>query len=96
MMTRYGLALMICGVVAAGRLVRGANGFCGEIGHMVVDPSGPRCPCGGHGIRIENHKALVNAAKVYARVSPGFIRTASLKELWDVVLAAIEKGALDK
>jgi glucokinase len=37
------------GVVAAGRLVRGANGFCGEIGHMVVDPSGPRCPCGGHG-----------------------------------------------
>jgi len=37
------------GVVAGGRLVRGANGFCGEIGHMVVDPDGPPCPCGGHG-----------------------------------------------
>lgn len=37
------------GIVAGGRLVRGANGFCGEIGHMVVDPDGPPCPCGGHG-----------------------------------------------
>ena len=37
------------GVVAGGRLVRGANGFTGEIGHMVVDPGGPPCPCGRRG-----------------------------------------------
>ena len=37
------------GVVAGGRLVRGANGFTGEIGHMVVDPTGPPCPCGRRG-----------------------------------------------
>ena len=37
------------GVVAGGRLVRGANGFAGEIGHMVVDPDGPPCPCGRRG-----------------------------------------------
>jgi glucokinase len=37
------------GVVANGRLVRGGAGFAGEIGHMVVDPSGPRCPCGKRG-----------------------------------------------
>ena len=37
------------GVVAGGRVVRGANGFAGEIGHMVVDPLGPRCPCGQRG-----------------------------------------------
>ena len=29
--------------------VRGANGFAGEAGHMVVDPRGPRCPCGRRG-----------------------------------------------
>ena len=37
------------GAVAHGALVRGANGFAGEFGHMVVDPSGPLCPCGRRG-----------------------------------------------
>jgi len=37
------------GIVAGGRLLRGANGFAGEIGHMVVDPDGPPCPCGQRG-----------------------------------------------
>ena len=37
------------GVVMGGRLQRGANGFAGEIGHMVVKPDGPACPCGRRG-----------------------------------------------
>jgi glucokinase len=37
------------GIVAAGRLLRGANGFAGEIGHMVVNPDGIACPCGRRG-----------------------------------------------
>ncbi len=37
------------GVVAGGALQRGTNGFAGEIGHMVVDPNGPPCPCGRRG-----------------------------------------------
>jgi glucokinase len=37
------------GIVTDGRVHRGANGFAGEVGHMVVDPSGPRCPCGQRG-----------------------------------------------
>jgi glucokinase len=37
------------GVVADGSLRRGVNGFAGEFGHMVVDPSGPPCPCGRRG-----------------------------------------------
>jgi glucokinase len=37
------------GCVADGRLVRGANGFAGEPGHMVVDPNGPPCVCGRRG-----------------------------------------------
>ena len=37
------------GVVCGGRVLRGAHGFAGEIGHMVVDPDGPPCPCGQRG-----------------------------------------------
>jgi glucokinase len=37
------------GVVSGGVLQRGANGFAGEPGHMVVDPAGPPCPCGRKG-----------------------------------------------
>ena len=37
------------GLVANGAVVRGRSGFAGEFGHMVVDPDGPRCPCGRRG-----------------------------------------------
>ncbi len=37
------------GLVSGGQLVMGANGFAGEIGHMVVDVNGPPCPCGKRG-----------------------------------------------
>jgi len=37
------------GLVTGGRVLAGAHGFAGEIGHMLVDPSGPPCPCGRRG-----------------------------------------------
>ncbi len=37
------------GVVLEGRLVRGAGGFGGELGHAPVRFDGPRCWCGGRG-----------------------------------------------
>jgi glucokinase len=37
------------GIVSRGDLLEGANRFAGEFGHMVVDPNGPRCPCGKRG-----------------------------------------------
>ena len=37
------------GLIVDGRIQTGAYGFAGEIGHMVVDPSGPPCPCGRRG-----------------------------------------------
>lgn len=37
------------GIIAGGEVVRGAHGFGGEAGHMVVDPVGPWCPCGRRG-----------------------------------------------
>ncbi|MFN8017282.1 MAG: ROK family transcriptional regulator [Acidimicrobiales bacterium] len=37
------------GVVLGGQLLRGVHGFAGELGHVVVDPSGPPCACGANG-----------------------------------------------
>lgn len=37
------------GQVLNGVVQRGVNGFAGEIGHMVVNPDGPRCTCGRKG-----------------------------------------------
>jgi glucokinase len=37
------------GLIVDGRVQVGGHGFAGEIGHMVVDPSGPPCPCGRRG-----------------------------------------------
>jgi predicted NBD/HSP70 family sugar kinase len=37
------------GVVRDGRLYAGVRGFAGELGHVVVDPDGPPCSCGGSG-----------------------------------------------
>ena len=37
------------GVVLDGRVVQGAGGTAGEIGHMLVDSNGPICRCGNRG-----------------------------------------------
>ncbi len=37
------------GIITGGDLLHGANGFAGEPGHMVMDPTGPPCPCGKRG-----------------------------------------------
>ena len=37
------------GIVMSGKLQRGANGFAGEIGHMVVQRDGDECVCGRRG-----------------------------------------------
>ncbi len=37
------------GILIDGKIYRGASGAAGEIGHMVVDDSGPQCGCGQNG-----------------------------------------------
>jgi glucokinase len=37
------------GIVMGGRIVRGAHGLAGEIGHVIVEPGGPPCGCGNRG-----------------------------------------------
>lgn len=40
---------LAAGIVVDGRLLRGARGAAGEIGHISVDPAGPPCVCGMRG-----------------------------------------------
>ena len=40
---------LAAGLVAGGRVRHGARGAAGEIGHVPVDPAGPRCACGQRG-----------------------------------------------
>ena len=37
------------GLVLAGKVVDGSTGNGGHVGHVVVEPAGPPCPCGGRG-----------------------------------------------
>ena len=37
------------GIISGDRLLRGASGFAGEIGHLPLDPRGRRCVCGRRG-----------------------------------------------
>ncbi|MCX6559091.1 MAG: ROK family protein [Candidatus Aminicenantes bacterium] len=37
------------GIIADGKLLRGARGYAGEVGHMSIRPDGEPCACGGRG-----------------------------------------------
>lgn len=37
------------GLIVGGNLVHGRSGMAGELGHVTVEPDGPRCDCGAHG-----------------------------------------------
>jgi predicted NBD/HSP70 family sugar kinase len=52
------------GIVVNGALWRGASGLGAELGHVMVDPGGPRCTCGARGCleQVAGLEALVRAA----------------------------------
>jgi glucokinase len=65
------------GLVIDGRLYGGSSGAAGEIGHMVVDPGGPRCHCGSRGC-LEAHVAagaVVRMGREALRHTTGPLRT---------------------
>ncbi|MCX4624186.1 ROK family transcriptional regulator [Streptomyces albogriseolus] len=53
-----------CGLVVHGRVVSGAHGVAGEIGHVPVVPDGPPCRCGDRGCL----EAVASDAAITARV----------------------------
>jgi glucokinase len=53
------------GLIFRGRLYHGVSGTAGEVGHMVIDPNGPPCPCGRHGCleAMASGPAIARAAR---------------------------------
>jgi glucokinase len=60
------------GIIAGGRLIRGARGLAGEIGHTIVEPDGPRCGCGNRGCweQVASGLAIERAGQRAARDAP--------------------------
>jgi glucokinase len=74
-------------VIAHGRIVFGLGAMAGEIGHLIVQPEGPRCTCGNLGCAetVANGPAIVGEA--VRRVVQGF--TTALGSMCDGDLDAI-------
>jgi glucokinase len=60
------------GVISEGRLFRGAHGFAAEVGHIIVEPNGPRCGCGNLGCweQMASGRAIDRLGREAARQQP--------------------------
>jgi glucokinase len=67
------------GIVVDGRLYRGAQGFAGEIGHIILDPAGPRCMCGSRGCLEALVSGVAFAGRARKLLELG--KSAALKEI---------------
>jgi predicted NBD/HSP70 family sugar kinase len=54
------------GIVVEGHLIRGAEGYAGEVGHVQIDPAGRDCSCGRRGCweTMVGFRAVLHAAAV--------------------------------
>jgi glucokinase len=61
------------GIVSGGRLIRGAYGLAGEIGHTIVEPGGPLCGCGNRGCweQVASGLAIARAGRRAVTDEPG-------------------------
>jgi glucokinase len=74
------------GVILGGRLVRGASGSAGELGHTTIDFNGRRCACGNYGCL----EAYASGPNIAARAREG------LEAGYESVLTELVEGDLDR
>lgn len=75
-------------VIIDGQLQRGALGFGGEVGHMVLDESGPACGCGRNGC----WEAYVGLGALLRRVDPAWDLTVDPAEAVEEIVRRAERG----
>jgi len=87
------------GIIINGRLYSGVSGSAGEIGHMTIDTSGPRCDCGNIGCLETLVSGTAVAKEAIRRIKQG--EKSSLTEIAEgkienitaeQVLAAAQSG----
>jgi glucokinase len=79
--TGIAAALMVDGHVLSG------GGWAGELGHVSIDPHGPRCPCGGTGC-LEVVASAAAVGREYAA------RTGELVDAREVARRVVEGDAV--
>ena len=74
------------GIILDGEVWRGAHGMSGEIGHITVNPEGPRCNCGNYGC-LESYSSAT-----------GMVRSAieSIKKRKRTILLKLATGEIKK
>jgi predicted NBD/HSP70 family sugar kinase len=81
------------GIVLDGKLMRGAHGWSGELGHVTVDPRGNPCPCGATGC-LQTYASL---EAILNRPATGATPAAAISDLADAgdpaVLASLDTAA---
>jgi glucokinase len=87
------------GVLVDGRILRGADGIAGEVGHLVAETDGPTCGCGGigHVEAIASGTALAREARALVErgASPELARLAATGVDVDAELVAAAADAGD-
>lgn len=74
------------GVILDGRLIRGASGSAGELGHTTIDFNGRRCACGNYGCL----EAYASGPNIAARAREG------LEAGYESVITQLVEGDLDQ
>jgi len=82
------------GVVVGGQLVVGAGGFAGELGHVIVERGGRRCPCGNRGCVEAYASGRSIGEQAIERLEAGS-RASRLRGLDEVDGAAVSQAAAD-
>lgn len=80
------------GIVTGGRLLLGANGFGGELGHLIVAEGGRRCPCGNRGCIEAYASGTAIALQARERLVDRSVDT-SLREVADLDGRAVTTAA---
>ncbi len=79
-------------VICEGKLVLGANGFAGELGHTVINFNGPKCSCGNHGCleRYVGARYIIRYARRLLKKHPS--RLSQYKKLTPAIIAREAKN----
>lgn len=78
-------------IVLDGELYLGKDGVAGEVGHLVVQPDGPDCPCGGKGCLEQLGSGTAVERYVQAEIRKG--RSSKLVKLESISGKAILEAA---
>ena len=74
------------GIVLNQRIMPGVSGLAGEVGHMTINPTGPKCNCGSYGC----WETYVSALAVFRRVQDCILQ-GEASQLAEVVREGFER-----